>query len=123
MVIDFTIDGQYVGTFGVIKRLGAIGRIDDGETFVNQDANPPSRGTCDGSNPGCFAVLLDVDAGWYDVSNPDTPTSADAEPRPATPEPSAQPTVSPSASPSIEATATPEAAPTAAESPVGVVPR
>ena len=70
-----------------------------------------------------LAVLLDVDAGWYDVSNPDTPTSADAEPRPATPEPSAQPTVSPSASPSIEATATPEAAPTAAESPVGVVPR
>lgn len=74
-----------------------------------------------------LAVLLDVDAGWYDVSNPDTPTSADTEPRPAAPDASGQPTASPSASPSVspssEATATPEAAPTAAESPVGVVPR
>lgn len=36
------------------------------ETFVHQDANPPARGTCDGSNPGCFAVLLDVDADGAD---------------------------------------------------------
>jgi cell division protein FtsQ len=71
-----------------------------------------------------LAVLLDVDAGWYDVSNPDTPTSADAEPRPATPAPDtdAEPTASPSAVNSAPVE-TPEPAATVAESPVGVVPQ
>lgn len=36
------------------------------ETFLNQGSNPPARGTCDGSDPGCFAVLLDVDADGSD---------------------------------------------------------
>ncbi|HJV43890.1 DUF4153 domain-containing protein [Caulobacter sp.] len=32
------------------------------ETFLNQDANLPARGRCDGSGVGCYAVLIDVDA-------------------------------------------------------------
>ncbi len=81
-------------------------------------------------------VLLEVDAGWFDVSNPDTPTSAQAEPRPAPvdPDAGADPAASPDAvesTPPIETeqpaetpqsqTAQPE--PTVAESPVGVVPQ
>jgi cell division protein FtsQ len=70
-----------------------------------------------------LAVLLGTKAGWYDVSNPQTPTTADAPPQPATPSaaPSdpaatAQPTASPVA-PSPTVTASPEAA----VSPLGVV--
>lgn len=76
-----------------------------------------------------LAVLLEVDAGWYDVSNPDTPTTADAEPRPAAPSPDATDQTSPSPQPSAPATptpapsATPTPQPTVAESPVGVVPQ
>jgi cell division protein FtsQ len=72
-------------------------------------------------------VLLGVEAGWYDVSNPDTPTTADAAPQPGASADPAQPSVSPSASPSATPTAvaTPTAAPTptTAEAPVGVVPQ
>ena len=73
-----------------------------------------------------LAVLLDVDAGWFDVSNPDTPTSAAVEPRPAQPSPDpAEPTpsASPSAVASSPAAEAPAPAPTVAESPVGVVPQ
>lgn len=78
-----------------------------------------------------LAVLLSTEAGWYDVSNPDTPSTADAKPVPQ-PLPSettaTDPTASPSASPleSPEAAAspvapTPAASPTPAVSPMGVV--
>ena len=82
-----------------------------------------------------LAVLLGTDSGWYDVSNPDTPTTADAAPRPADPSPSATadsiaPTVSPSpvASPTPQTSPTPETSASAdggapVEAPVGVVPQ
>ncbi len=79
-----------------------------------------------------LAVLLQTKSGWYDVSNPQTPTTAEQPPVPkpaatASPDPSASTSVEPSASPSPEAAATPEtsaspvASPTAAVSPLGVV--
>ena len=74
-----------------------------------------------------LAVLLEVDAGWFDVSNPDTPTSADAEPKPASPSPSASDEPAADGEPTSPATPTveptPEPTPAAAESPVGVVPQ
>lgn len=80
-----------------------------------------------------LAVLLETDAGWYDVSNPDTPATADAPPLPDVGEdPTAQPSVSPSppvtTSPPVPAAPSPETSPTSvassegAEVPVGVVP-
>ena len=73
-----------------------------------------------------LSVLLGTDSGWYDVSNPDTPTTADGAPVPATPSPSASPQGSgaptPATSPEPAAvTASPTTTP-AAEAPVGVVP-
>lgn len=97
-----------------------------------------------------LAVLLETDAGWYDVSNPDTPSTADAPPAPAdpsapapdgqgqgpdpaatsspvaspaaTPSPVASPAPTPSASPVV--TPSPVASsPAAVETPVGVVPQ
>lgn len=75
-----------------------------------------------------LAVLLSADAGWYDVSNPDTPTTADAPPVPeVVASPSAQPSASTSppvaTSPPVPAPPSPAATTTAeAEEPVGVVP-
>ena len=75
-----------------------------------------------------LSVLLGTDSGWYDVSNPDTPTTADGPPIPATPSPSASPqgSVAPTPAASPEAgldTPTPIPTPSvaAAETPVGVV--
>jgi len=89
-------------------------------------------------------VLLSTDSGWYDVSNPNTPSTAQAEPQPATPasgaddeegDEQATPAPSPSVSPTQPASPTPTTTapatgetpvgagtPAAAETPVGVVP-
>ena len=79
-----------------------------------------------------LAVLLQTKAGYYDVSNPQTPTTADGQPVPkpvpsggASPAPSAsgEPTASPSPVASApETSASPAASPSAAVSPLGVVP-
>ena len=84
-----------------------------------------------------LAVLVPTKAGWYDVSNPNTPTTADAPPVPkplASPSDAALPTPSASAAttaPSVpsesspsavpNAVATPETSPQPAVSPLGVV--
>jgi cell division protein FtsQ len=78
-----------------------------------------------------LAVLLGTDSGWYDVSNPDTPTTADAAPQPVAPSPSATAgSVAPTASPSPTTSPTPETSastdsptPGPVEAPVGVVPQ
>ncbi len=72
-------------------------------------------------------VLLGTESGWYDVSNPETPTTADSEP---VPEPSPSPTAtvipSPVATPEGPAVGepsqvSPQASPAPAVSPMGVV--
>lgn len=84
-----------------------------------------------------LAVLLPTKAGWYDVSNPNTPTTADSPPVPkpvvspsdaASPTPAASgqataPTVPSESSPSAvpNAGVTPQASPQPAVSPLGVV--
>ncbi|HQR78665.1 MAG TPA: FtsQ-type POTRA domain-containing protein [Actinomycetota bacterium] len=82
---------------------------------------------------GVLEILLTTRAGWYDVSNPDRPATADAPPAPlagpgATPVPNMSP--GPSATPSLSASPVPTAAapseaptPAGAETPVGVVPQ
>ncbi len=75
-----------------------------------------------------LAVLLGVKAGWYDVSNPDTPATADAEPSRVAPaptdEPADDPLASPTASPeAVVPTPTPSVPPAPVESAVGVVPQ
>lgn len=72
-----------------------------------------------------LAVLLQTEAGWYDVSNPNTPTTADAQPVPK-PKPSPTPSVGSAEVPTAEESASPlmtapaeSAAP--AISPMGVV--
>jgi cell division protein FtsQ len=84
-------------------------------------------------------VLLKTDAGWYDVTNPQTPTTAAAPPKPADPaatpapgaglpSPAATGSPQPSASPQDTAAATEApvteapSAPAPAVSPLGVVP-
>lgn len=69
-------------------------------------------------------VLLSQEAGWYDVSSPQNPTSADAPPAPVpsasaspVPDPAGSPT--PLASPTVPATVAPT--PDVAESAIGVV--
>ncbi|MNC03055.1 hypothetical protein D3C75_504480 [compost metagenome] len=37
VVVDLAVDGQYVSALGVVERLGAIARIDDGQALVHQD--------------------------------------------------------------------------------------
>jgi cell division protein FtsQ len=71
-----------------------------------------------------LVVLLQTKAGWYDVSDPNTPTTADGAPTPsqeAAQEAAQQAEVTPTASPrpSPSQTATP---PATAESAVGVIP-
>lgn len=73
-----------------------------------------------------LSVLLTTKSGWYDVSNPQTPTTAAEQPNPAakpTPSPdvTAQPSELPSPAPSPTATPTPVTSPAPAESAVGVV--
>lgn len=81
-----------------------------------------------------LAILLDVKAGWYDVSNPDTPATAQSQPGPAASvAPSDAAGVVPSGGPDATATAIPEPTPTPTptvpvtpapvESAVGVVPQ
>jgi cell division protein FtsQ len=78
-----------------------------------------------------LGVLLQTDAGWYDVSNPLTPATAEvapgppapqdgASPAPSAPQTTAEPTGEPSTSPSPSALQT--SPPAAAESAVGVIP-
>jgi cell division protein FtsQ len=79
-----------------------------------------------------LAILLGVKAGWYDVSNPNTPATAPNQPGPA---PSVAPTdaatVGPSGGPDAVVTPSPEPTPTPSapvtpapvESAVGVVPQ
>lgn len=76
-----------------------------------------------------LSVLLSTDAGWYDVSDPDIPTSADAVPAVVAPSPDPQasasvsPTPLPSSPSPAPATPSPVATgPAPAESAVGVVP-
>lgn len=85
-------------------------------------------------------ILLSTRSGWYDVSNPDRPATADTPPAPpagtgSTPSPSVSPGATATGSPSSPAptaspsptttTATSSAGPTptVAETPVGVVPQ
>jgi len=80
-------------------------------------------GSPDGSQEksDVLAVLLSTDAGWYDVSNPNTPSTADAPPVVAPPD--VAESQAPTAEPSPPATPTPTpSAPTQGEVPVGVVP-
>lgn len=70
-----------------------------------------------------LAVLMSTDAGWIDVSNPRTPTTADAPPAPAPSPTSTQiPNPAGSPSPSASASAVPETTAAPIESAVGVVP-
>lgn len=78
-----------------------------------------------------LAVLLQTDAGWYDVTNPQTPTTADSPPKVAGPAPTAQPgagvpspaaTESPQPAPSPSAVSPSPTSPAPAVSPLGVVP-
>lgn len=71
-------------------------------------------------------VLLQTKAGWYDVSNPNTPTSADAPPVPkpaplVSPSPQATVSAEPSPSTSPSVMVTPESSAAPATSPLGVV--
>lgn len=70
-------------------------------------------------------ILLSQKAGWYDVSSPENPTTAEAPPAPL-PTASSSPLPDPAGSPSPEAspseTATPTPTPAVAESAIGVVP-
>lgn len=80
-----------------------------------------------------LTVLLTTRSGWYDVSNPDRPATADAPPAPlasdgATPVPSPSPSITAAPSPVASASptvVTPSVSPTpaGAETPVGVVPQ
>jgi cell division protein FtsQ len=79
-----------------------------------------------------LAILLGVKAGWYDVSNPDTPATAPTQPGPAPSVASTDAaTVAPSGGPDAVVTPSPEPTPTPSapatpapvESAVGVVPQ
>ncbi len=85
-------------------------------------------GSADGSQEKSevLAVLLSTDAGWYDVSNPNTPSTADAPPV-TTPRTGPGAEVAPTVEPSAAVTPTPTPTPTPSEVtqgevPVGVVP-
>lgn len=67
-----------------------------------------------------LAVLLQMDAGWYDVTNPQTPTTADQPPVPK-PVPSLTPSPSPSPVATEAAPSAPPSSPAPAVSPLGVV--
>lgn len=62
-----------------------------------------------------LAVLLQSDAGWYDVTNPQTPTTADAPPVPKAADPRSTASPQPGAGP--QSTASPSAQPAATSSP------
>ena len=37
VVVDLAVDGQYVRALGIVERLCAVARIDDGQALVHQD--------------------------------------------------------------------------------------